>query len=227
LFFPKGNETAALLSAFATYAAGSWCGRSARWCFGRIGDLVGRKYTSPVTIVVMGTGDLRSLACCRTYQSIGWAAPVLLSACGCCRAWLSAASTAGAATYVAEHAPKQSPRLRTSWIQTTATLGFFLRWRDRRRALLHGRQGLREWGWRLPFLVSLILLVFSIYIRLKLQESPVFPEDEGRGQGLQGAPDRQLLEIPQQQVRAAGAAGRHRRAGRGLVHRSVLRAVSS
>ena len=146
LFFPPGNDTAALLSAFATYAAGFLVRPFGALVFGRIGDLVGRKYTFLVTILVMGASTF-AVGLLPTYASIGWLAPILLVTLRLLQGLALGGEYGGAATYVAEHAPPGERGYATSWIQTTATLGFFL-------ALLvigicrtqHGRQGVRRMG---------------------------------------------------------------------------------
>src|SRR5947208_3895526 len=181
LFFPKGNETAALLSAFATYAAGFLVRPFGAIVFGRIGDLVGRKYTFLITILFMG-GATFLVGLLPTYASIGWAAPILLVTLRLVQGLALGGEYGGAATYVAEHAPANKRGYYTSWIQTTATLGLFL-------ALLlilgirtwMGEASFGDWGWRIPFLLSGLLLVVSIWIRLSLNESPVFQKmkDEG------------------------------------------------
>ena len=125
LFFPKGNETAALLSAFATYAAGFLVRPFGALVFGRIGDLVGRKYTFLITIVVMG-GATFAVGLLPTFETIGWVAPVLLVSLRLLQGLALGGEYGGAATYVAEHAPNHRRGYDTSWIQTTATLGFFL-----------------------------------------------------------------------------------------------------
>jgi hypothetical protein len=183
LFFPPGNQTAALLSAFATYAAGFLVRPFGALVFGRIGDLVGRKYTFLITIVVMG-GSTFAVGLLPTFETIGWGAPILLVALRLLQGLALGGEYGGAATYVAEHAPNHRRGYDTSWIQTTATLGLFL-------ALViiyFCRSGMddeafKSWGWRIPFWVSVILLAFSVYIRLKLEESPVFKKmkDEGKG----------------------------------------------
>src|SRR3954462_14831716 len=122
LFFPPGNETAALLSAFATYAAGFLIRPFGALVFGRIGDLVGRKYTFLITIVVMG-GATFLVGLLPTYESIGWAAPILLVTLRLLQGLALGGEYGGAATYVAEHAPQGRRGYDTSWIQTTATLG--------------------------------------------------------------------------------------------------------
>jgi MFS family permease len=174
LFFPGGNETAALLSAFATYAAGFLVRPFGAIVFGRIGDLVGRKYTFLVTIVVMGLSTI-AVGLLPTYETIGIAAPILLTALRLLQGLALGGEYGGAATYVAEHAPNHRRGYATSWIQTTATLGFFL------SLIVIGvsrgvfdEAAFKSWGWRIPFWGSAILLVVSVYIRMKLNESPVF-----------------------------------------------------
>ena len=125
LFFPSGNDTAALLSAFATYAAGFLVRPFGAIIFGRIGDLVGRKYTFLVTIMVMG-GATFAVGLLPTFAQIGWAAPVLLVSLRLLQGLALGGEYGGAATYVAEHAPPAQRGYYTSWIQTTATIGFFL-----------------------------------------------------------------------------------------------------
>lgn len=174
LFFPKGNDTAALLSAFVTYAAGFLVRPFGAIVFGRIGDLVGRKYTFLVTILVMGASTFL-VGVLPTYESIGVLAPILLVCLRLLQGLALGGEYGGAATYVAEHAPNHRRGYATSWIQTTATIGFFL------SLLIIGslrlvldKQEFASWGWRIPFWFSLVLLLFSVYIRLKLNESPVF-----------------------------------------------------
>src|SRR6187549_2225185 len=125
LFFPSGNQTAALLSAFATYAAGFLVRPFGALVFGRIGDLVGRKYTFLITILFMGFSTF-AVGLLPTYEAIGWAAPVLLVLLRLVQGLALGGEYGGAATYVAEHAPPGKRGYDTSWIQTTATLGFFL-----------------------------------------------------------------------------------------------------
>src|SRR6195256_7033135 len=125
LFFPSGNDTAALLSAFATYAAGFLVRPFGALIFGRIGDLVGRKYTFLVTIVVMGTATFL-VGLLPTFSQIGWLAPVLLVTLRLCQGLALGGEYGGAATYVAEHSRPHERGYTTSYIQTTATLGFFM-----------------------------------------------------------------------------------------------------
>src|SRR6187549_4015813 len=125
LFFPSGNQTAALLSAFATYAAGFLVRPFGAIVFGRVGDLVGRKYTFLVTILFMGFSTF-AVGLLPTYESIGWAAPILLVLLRLVQGLALGGEYGGAATYVAEHAPPGKRGYDTSWIQTTATLGLFV-----------------------------------------------------------------------------------------------------
>jgi MFS family permease len=184
LFFPPGNDTAALLSAFATYAAGFLVRPFGAIIFGRIGDLAGRKYTFIITILVMGAATF-AVGLLPTFASIGWLAPVLLVSLRLAQGLALGGEYGGAATYVAEHARPDGRGFATSWIQTTATLGFFLALLviGACRFFLFDPGDFAEWGWRFPFLVSIILLIVSVYIRVKLNESPVFLKmrEEGRG----------------------------------------------
>jgi len=196
LFFPRGNETAALLSAFATYAAGFLVRPFGALLFGRIGDLVGRKYTFLVTIVVMGASTF-AVGLLPTFQTIGWGAPILLVTLRLLQGLALGGEYGGAATYVAEHAPNNRRGYDTSWIQTTATLGFFMALAviGVARVLMDAKD-FSEWGWRIPFLVSAILLAFSIYIRLKLQESPVFQKMKAEGKGSKSPLKDSFLKYP-------------------------------
>src|SRR6202022_235606 len=196
LFFPPGNDTAALLSAFATYAAGFLVRPFGALIFGRIGDLVGRKYTFLVTIVVMGASTFL-VGLLPTFAQIGWVAPILLVT---LRLWQGRAlggEYGGAATYVAEHWRPNERGYTTSYIQTTATLGFFL------ALVVIGfcrvymeTKMFAEWGWSIPFLVSLILLVFSVYIRLKLNETPIFQKMKEEGKGSKAPLTESFLRYP-------------------------------
>src|SRR5450432_4127656 len=158
LFFPKGNDTAALLSAFATYAAGFLVRPFGALVFGRIGDLVGRKYTFLVTIVVMGFSTF-AVGLLPTFQAIGWGAPILLVSLRLLQGLALGGEYGGAATYVAEHAPQGRRGYDTAWIQTTATLSFFLSLAVIGLCRFSGWMTPEEfatWGWRIPFLVSVI-----------------------------------------------------------------------
>jgi len=196
LFFPKGNDTAALLAAFATYAAGFLVRPFGALFFGRLGDLVGRKHTFLITIVVMGAATF-GVGLLPTYEAIGIAAPIALVVLRLLQGLALGGEYGGAATYVAEHAPDTSRGAATSWIQTTATLGFFLSLVviGTCRVLL-APEAFSRWGWRLPFLVSLALLAFSIYIRLRLEESPVFRRMKSEGRGSKAPLRESFLHYP-------------------------------
>jgi MFS family permease len=187
LFFPSGNPVASNLAALATFGAGFGVRPFGAIVFGRIGDIVGRKYTFLVTIVVMGlstalVGLLPTYAPAGGWPGIGIWAPILLVTLRLAQGLALGGEYGGAATYVAEHAPKGKRGLFTSWIQTTATIGFFLalvvifilrKWLP--------EADFKAWGWRIPFLLSVILLGISVYIRLKLQETPIFAEIKAQG----------------------------------------------
>ena len=196
LFFPKGNETAALLSAFATYAVGFLVRPFGALVFGRIGDLIGRKYTFLVTIVIMGLSTF-AVGLLPTFASIGWWAPIILVTLRAAQGLALGGEYGGAATYVAEHSPHDKRGLNTSWIQTTATVGFFLA-----LAVILGcrywmaKEVFAQWGWRIPFWLSLALLGVSIYIRLKLNESPVFKKMKEEGKTSKAPLSDSFLKYP-------------------------------
>ncbi|MDO8281464.1 MAG: MFS transporter [Thermodesulfovibrionia bacterium] len=196
LFFPKGNETAALMSAFATYAAGFLVRPFGALVFGRIGDLIGRKYTFLITIVVMGLATF-SVGLLPTYAAIGWTAPIILVLLRLLQGLALGGEYGGAATYVAEHSAHHRRGYNTSWIQTTATVGFFL------ALLVIGlsrvympKEVFADWGWRIPFWLSIILLGVSIWIRLKLHESPVFKKMKEEGKGSKAPLTDSFLRYP-------------------------------
>ncbi len=196
LFFPKGNETAALLSAFATYAAGFLVRPFGALVFGRIGDLIGRKYTFLVTIVVMGLSTF-GVGLLPTFASIGWAAPVILVTLRLLQGLALGGEYGGAATYVAEHSAHDRRGFNTSWIQTTATVGFFLA-----LAIIlscrvwMAKEAFASWGWRIPFWVSIALLGVSVWIRLKLHESPVFQKMKAEGKTSKAPLSDSFLKYP-------------------------------
>jgi MFS family permease len=191
LFFPPGNESAAYLSSLALFGVGFSVRPFGALVFGRIGDMVGRKHTFLITILVMGLSTAL-VGLLPTYRQIGFLAPVALVFLRLAQGLALGGEYGGAATYVAEHAPPGKRGFYTSWIQTTATLGLFLSLAViglLRVFLGHpadpanpaGPTAFEAWGWRIPFLVSVLLLAVSVYIRLKLQESPVFAEMKAQG----------------------------------------------
>ena len=186
-FFPKTNPTAALLSTLATFAAGFIVRPFGALVFGRLGDLIGRKYTFLLTLVLMG-GSTFAIGLVPSYESIGFAAPILVLLLRLLQGLALGGEYGGAATYVAEHSPAHRRGFFTSWIQTTATLGLFVSL----GVILLTRHSLdadpaksiakfNDWGWRIPFLVSIFLVVVSIYIRLKMKESPLFEKLKAAG----------------------------------------------
>src|SRR4051812_24435697 len=181
LFFPPGNETAHLLASLATFGAGFGVRPLGAIVFGHLGDLIGRKYTFLVTMATMGLGTAL-IGLLPSYESWGLAATVMLVLLRLAQGLALGGEYGGAATYVAEHVPDDKRGYYTSFIQTTATLGFFVsmgvigttRW-------LCGEADFKTFGWRVPFLMSFILLGVSLYIRLKMQESPLFTKLKSKG----------------------------------------------
>ena len=179
-FFAGVNETTAFIFALLAFAAGFAVRPFGAILFGRLGDMVGRKHTFLITIVIMGVATAL-VGILPSYASIGVAAPIALVALRLLQGLALGGEYGGAATYVAEHAPPGKRGLYTSWIQTTATLGLFLSLLVILGCrLLLGPQ-FETWGWRVPFLLSIILLAISVYIRLQLHESPVFLEMKSTG----------------------------------------------
>ena len=181
LFFPKGNETAGFLASLATFGAGFAVRPFGAIVFGRIGDLVGRKYTFLVTILIMGLSTAL-IGFLPTYASVGMLAPILLVTLRLAQGLALGGEYGGAATYVAEHAPDDKRGFYTSFIQTTATIGFFLSLAVILTTRLYfGEDAFTSWAWRVPFLLSFVLLGVSVYIRLKLHESPLFTKLKAKG----------------------------------------------
>ncbi|MCC6322053.1 MAG: MHS family MFS transporter [Phycisphaerales bacterium] len=182
-FFPKSNPTAAFLSTLATFAAGFIVRPFGAVFFGRIGDLIGRKYTFLVTLLLMG-GATFAIGLVPGYEQIGILAPLIVLVLRLLQGLALGGEYGGAATYVAEHAPDHRRGYYTSWIQTTATLGFFVSLAVILACRLNmGEQAFGEWGWRVPFLISIVLVVLSYVLRMKLRESPVFERMKASGRG--------------------------------------------
>jgi MFS family permease len=176
-----------LLSTLATFAAGFIVRPFGALVFGRLGDLVGRKHTFLLTLVLMG-GSTFAIGCIPGYETIGFAAPLLVLVFRLIQGLALGGEYGGAATYVAEHSPANQRGFFTSWIQTTATLGLFISL----GVILLVRHSLdadqaksiakfNDWGWRIPFWVSSILVIISIYIRLKMKESPLYSKLKSEG----------------------------------------------
>lgn len=174
LFFPSGNDTTAFLASLATFGAGFMVRPLGALFFGRLGDRIGRKYTFMVTIVLMGVSTV-GVGLLPPFSQIGILAPILLVCLRLLQGFALGGETGGAATYLAEHSPAHKRGYYTSSLQTTATLGLLgaivavgvSRW-------AMDDTSFQSWGWRVPFLISVILLVISVYLRRRLQESPTF-----------------------------------------------------
>ena len=180
-FFPKDNPTAALLATLATFAAGFVIRPFGALFFGRLGDLIGRKYTFLVTLVIMG-GSTFAIGLVPGYKTIGFFAPAIVFILRLLQGLALGGEYGGAATYVAEHSPAGKRGFWTSFIQTTATLGLFLAL----GVILVVRQSLgvetfTDWGWRIPFILSALLVAVSVFIRMKMSESPLFVKMKKEG----------------------------------------------
>ncbi len=179
-FFAGLDPTSAFIFALLAFAAGFIVRPFGALVFGRLGDMIGRKYTFLVTILIMGVSTF-IVGLLPSYATIGWAAPIILIALRMLQGLALGGEYGGAATYVAEHAPHGKRGSYTSWIQTTATMGLFMSL----IVILVCRQltgpDFEVWGWRIPFLLSIVLLGISVYIRLSMAESPAFQRMKSEG----------------------------------------------
>ena len=180
-FFPAGNQTAALLSTLATFAAGFVVRPFGALFFGRLGDLIGRKYTFLVTLVIMGLSTFL-IGCIPSYETIGFLAPILVLILRLLQGLALGGEYGGAATYVAEHSPQKERGFWTSWIQTTATLGLFISL----MVIIFTKGAMTDksfnaWGWRIPFWISILMVGVSIVIRMRMKESPLFAKVKAEG----------------------------------------------
>lgn len=180
-FFPEGNPTASFLATLATFAAGFVVRPFGALFFGRLGDLIGRKYTFMVTLLLMG-GATFLIGCIPSYESIGFLAPLLVLILRLLQGLALGGEYGGAATYVAEHAPRHQRGYWTSWIQTTATVGLFVSLMVIliTKASL-SKEAFDDWGWRVPFWVSILMVFVSYLIRKGMHESPVFAKAKAEG----------------------------------------------
>src|SRR3979411_1720478 len=180
-FYPSGNDTIALIAYLSTFSVGFVVRPFVVLFFGRIGDLVGRKYAFLVTLSIMG-GATALIGFLPTYATIGWAAPVILLTIRVLQGLALGGEYGGATVYVAEHVPDGKRGFYTSFIQITATLGLFV-------SLIvilatqnyMSKEDFAAWGWRIPFLISIVLVTISLYIRLKMKESPIFTQIKTAG----------------------------------------------
>jgi MFS family permease len=181
LFYPQGDNTLALIAYLSTFAVGFVVRPFGALFFGRIGDLVGRKYAFLVTLMIMG-GATALIGFLPTYSTIGIAAPIILLVIRVLQGLALGGEYGGAAVYVAEHVPDRKRGFYTSFIQITATLGLFVS-----LAVIlivqntMSREAFASWGWRIPFLISILLVGVSLYIRLRMKESPIFQHIKGAG----------------------------------------------
>jgi len=181
IFYPKGNDTLALIAYLSTFAVGFVVRPFGALFFGRIGDIVGRKYAFLVTLLIMG-GATALIGFLPTYATIGMAAPIILLVIRILQGLALGGEYGGAAVYVAEHVPDRKRGFYTSFIQITATLGLFLS-----LAVIltvqsqMSKEAFQAWGWRIPFILSIFLVVISLYIRLRMKESPIFQHIKGAG----------------------------------------------
>ncbi|HEY3028409.1 MAG TPA: MFS transporter [Pyrinomonadaceae bacterium] len=181
LFYPSGNNTLALIAYLSTFAVGFVVRPFGALFFGRIGDLVGRKYAFLVTLLIMG-GATALIGFLPTYATIGIFAPIILLLIRILQGLALGGEYGGAAVYVAEHVPDEKRGFYTSFIQITATLGLFL-------SLLvvlfvqnsMSKEAFSSWGWRIPFVISIFLVGISLYIRLRMKESPIFRQIKSAG----------------------------------------------
>ena len=180
-FFSGVNPTAAFIFALLAFAAGFAVRPFGAIVFGRLGDLAGRKYTFLVTIIIMGLATF-IVGLLPSYETIGFAAPAILILLRLAQGLAIGGEYGGAAIYVAEHAPHEKRGAYTSWIQTTATLGLFLSLLVILACRLSmSKEDFESWGWRIPFLMSILLLGISVWIRLRLNESPLFQKMKEEG----------------------------------------------
>ncbi|MBA3645628.1 MAG: MHS family MFS transporter [Gemmatimonadaceae bacterium] len=181
-FYPEGDPTASFLKTLATFAVGFAVRPFGALVFGRMGDLTGRKVTFLTTLLIMG-GSTAAIGFLPGYKSIGMAAPIILVLLRLLQGLALGGEYGGAAIYVAEHAPDGKRGYYTSFIQTTATLGLFVSLAV--ILIVRGAMGeaaFKEWGWRIPFVLSLVMLAISYYVRKRLSESPVFAKLKAAGQ---------------------------------------------
>ncbi len=180
-YFPKGDQFVSLLLTLATFATGFIVRPFGAIFFGRLGDIVGRKYTFLLTLLIMG-GSTALIGLLPTYETIGITAPILLLLLRLLQGLALGGEYGGAATYVAEHSPNNRRGFFTSFIQTTATLGLFVSLGVILATRFSvGEDAFADWGWRIPFLLSTLLVLLSYYIRRKLHESPVFQKLKASG----------------------------------------------
>src|ERR1700738_2820135 len=180
-FYPAGNDTFALIAYLTTFAVGFLVRPFGALFFGRLGDLVGRRIAFIITLTIMGFATA-SIGVLPTFKTAGWFAPIVLILIRVLQGLALGGEYGGAAVFVAEHVPDNKRGFYTSFIQITATLGLFVSL----AVILLTQQSMtkeafQDWGWRVPFLISIILVTISLYIRLKMKESPIFTQIKSAG----------------------------------------------
>lgn len=195
-FYPPGNDLFAYIAYLATFAVGFMVRPFGALFFGRLGDKVGRKYAFIVTLSIMG-GATALVGALPSYATAGWFSPVVLIVLRVLQGLALGGEYGGAAVYVAEHSPDDRRGFYTSFIQITATLGLFVS-----IAVILGTQSqmtdaaFKDWGWRIPFLASLLLVLISLYIRLRMKESPIFEQIKTKGM-TSAAPLKEAFTVPE------------------------------
>src|ERR1700743_2261261 len=195
-FYPPGNDTFAYIAYLATFAVGFLVRPFGALFFGRIGDVVGRKYAFLATLSIMG-GATAVIGLLPSFKTAGWFAPVTLLLIRVLQGLALGGEYGGATVYVAEHVPDGKRGFYTSFIQITATLGLFVS-----IAVILGTQSqmtdaaFKDWGWRIPFLASLLLVLISLYIRLQMKESPIFQQIKTAGM-TSAAPLKEAFTVPE------------------------------
>ncbi|MCT8962744.1 MFS transporter [Pseudomonas veronii] len=185
LFFPKGNESAAILASLATFGAGFVLRPFGAVFFGWLGDTLGRKKTFLITMMIMG-GATAIIGFLPTYETVGWTAPAILVSLRLLQGLAIGGEFGGAVTYIAEHTPPHRRGYMTSWLQITGTIGLLLSLAV--ILLLRSSMSAEDflsWGWRVPFMLSILLLAYSLFVRMSLEESPVFLEMKAHGSASQ------------------------------------------
>ena len=224
-FYPPGNETFAYIAYLATFAVGFLVRPFGALFFGRIGDVVGRKYAFLATLSIMG-GATAVIGLLPSFKTAGWFAPITLLLIRVLQGLALGGEYGGATVYVAEHVPDGKRGFYTSFIQITATLGLFV-------SLLvilatqssMSKEEFADWGWRIPFLISIVLVSVSLYIRLKMKESPIFAQIKSAGMtSVQPLKDA-FGQWDESEARADFVVWRDGRARRDLVHGAILCAV--
>ncbi len=226
-FFPPSNPDLAYIATLATFAVGFIVRPFGAIIFGRLGDLAGRKYTFLLTLLIMG-GSTFAIGLVPGYASIGILAPILVLLLRLLQGLALGGEYGGAATYVAEHAPAHQRGYYTSFIQTTATLGLFVSL----AVILITRNVMRpedfnNWGWRIPFWLSVFLVIMSYYIRIRLQESPLFAQLKAEGKTSRNPIKESFGKKREPAAGAASPFWRYHGPGRCMVYRPVLCALFS